>query len=422
MIVVSETDRHGIAMHARRSVMGATARATAYGCFALIGVAALSKFADLRWFAASLAGWSVIPDALAVPLAVSLPLLEVMLVLAWITLPGNPRVTAATLAVLIGFTVGLAAELLLGTAPDCGCFGVLLAWTKGRQSIEGAIVRNVALGGVLAASRRLGWRRAAIPLPALPPPSPQMRTGTTLIELLAALAAVATLLAFLLPTLAGVRARVQAIGAMSDLRQHVGVFSSYSIDHDDQFPYYTDPNATYSVLRHPPIAVAVSYWVGYFYWNVALADHYDGGPWQSCFNPPALRARRTDHGESLVGTNYYYGHGFISRPDYWRRETRLADRSQWRPTRQSEVQYPSLKGLLRDEWSYSGTDLWRPPRLTGPVNVGFCDGSAREIARFDLVDSYPGGPGMQHLDGVPTGVAVGPVMATIGGVDGRDVR
>jgi uncharacterized membrane protein YphA (DoxX/SURF4 family) len=85
--------------------------------------AAFPKIADPVELARAIANYRLLPDALVVPVAVTLPYIEllvaVMLVLGFVT-----RAAALVAVVLLaGFTGATAAAVVRGLDIECGCFG-----------------------------------------------------------------------------------------------------------------------------------------------------------------------------------------------------------------------------------------------------------------------------------------------------------
>jgi prepilin-type N-terminal cleavage/methylation domain-containing protein len=246
-----------------------------------------------------------------------------------------------------------------------------------------------------------------------------MSKAFTLIELLVVVMVIGAIGAITTPSIIKIRKDAQTIVALSDLRQHSQVFVAYTGDHADHYPFYLDPKAHYTILRHGDISIPTPYWLGYFFWNIPLAGYYyDDDPWQAIFHPPQFKSIYQD-GLRGHGSGYYYGHVFISRPTFWSSRTRLGDNSQRGSTSFSEVAFPSSKGILRDEWSYSNNT--GGDSVGQSINIGFCDGSARSVPPIELLSGYPGGVGAPWNES-PARAVAGPVMATIDGVLGRDVR
>jgi uncharacterized membrane protein YphA (DoxX/SURF4 family) len=92
------------------------------------------KLADPGGFAQDLLHYRVLPESMAAPLAVGLPVLEVVLGLGLLTrayMNGAALLAAASLAV---FAAAMAQAKVRGINLDCGCFGAAasmqVSWTK----------------------------------------------------------------------------------------------------------------------------------------------------------------------------------------------------------------------------------------------------------------------------------------------------
>ncbi|MFG0307405.1 MAG: type II secretion system protein [Phycisphaerales bacterium JB040] len=202
-----------------------------------------------------------------------------------------------------------------------------------------------------------------------PAPAITRRGGFTLLETVIAITVIALLVALLLPSLAGVRDLSRQTRAASDLRQHLAVFSLYNNDYDDQYPYFAKPEASRTVLRPSIGAVDLSYFASCNFWPYAMYDEYYEGndPESELFLSPYWRA-------GALYSPYYYSCSLIARPEYWDLTTRTG-RTQLRPTRASEVRFPSQKGVLSfDHWLAAGSD--RSPRK---AIVAVAAGAARTV-------------------------------------------
>ncbi|HWQ31396.1 MAG TPA: MauE/DoxX family redox-associated membrane protein, partial [Blastocatellia bacterium] len=91
---------------------------------AVFGVAGVAKFADREGSRKALAGFGV-PEAVAAPLAVILPVVEIALALALLPLGTAWVAAGGALALLLVFSIGIAVNLARGNSPDCHCFGQL---------------------------------------------------------------------------------------------------------------------------------------------------------------------------------------------------------------------------------------------------------------------------------------------------------
>ena len=126
----------------------------------LLAGAALAKLRDLRAFAAAVAGYRLLPAALAGPAAAGFVAAELALASGlWLEpLRAASALGAAGLMTLYG--VAIAANLARGRRDiDCGCGGPL-----GRQTLsEGLVLRNLAWAGAALACalpeapRALAW-------------------------------------------------------------------------------------------------------------------------------------------------------------------------------------------------------------------------------------------------------------------------
>ena len=110
---------------------------------AVFAVAGLAKLGDRSGSRRAVVGFGV-PERLAAPLAVALPLAELAVAVALV-----PKVTAwwgavAALALLTVFIGAIAANLALGRRPDCHCFGQLHSSPAGWRTLA----RNAALAAV----------------------------------------------------------------------------------------------------------------------------------------------------------------------------------------------------------------------------------------------------------------------------------
>lgn len=223
---------------------------------------------------------------------------------------------------------------------------------------------------------------------------------------------VGLVVALVMPTLRDLRRRALELKSLANLRSHAQILSVYAGDEADGFPFFTDPEAPLSVVRGGGVAVAVSHFQSFWTWNIALADNYFGGE----VLPEALVV--PGMGSRHPITMYWYGDCFVARPDFWRLETRRVGTSQWRGTRASEVLFPSQKGVVFEMSGIGEHGLF--PRLRfSTVDGAAASRLSRELTRpltGGVGNGFGAGPNMfGHIVGMP-------VMHTIGGVQGRDVR
>ncbi|HTW83195.1 MAG TPA: MauE/DoxX family redox-associated membrane protein [Candidatus Sulfotelmatobacter sp.] len=129
---------------------------------AIFIVAGASKIGHAAFFAAQIAGFRILPQAVVAPLALVLPFLEVLLG-AYLVVGLFTRQAAwiAALLLLI-FDAAIASAVVRGMAIDCGCFGpsdaTLTTWSEvARDAIFVVLAVIVALRapGRLALDHRL---------------------------------------------------------------------------------------------------------------------------------------------------------------------------------------------------------------------------------------------------------------------------
>ena len=109
----------------------------------VFGVAGIAKVADVEGSRRAIAGFGI-PEKLAGPLGLGLPVAEILIAVALIPLNTAWAGAIAALAVLLIFSVGIAVNLARGKAPDCHCFGQLHSEPVGWSTFS----RNVVLIGV----------------------------------------------------------------------------------------------------------------------------------------------------------------------------------------------------------------------------------------------------------------------------------
>jgi len=130
----------------------------------LIGAAGLMKALDVPSFLQALGSWSLIPVGLRLPLALTVPYLELGLLLAWLLWPRSSIIPIAAVCILVGFTGVFVAQLLLGSAPDCGCAGILARYIQLEQAGWQVVLRNGLLSIMIILGAMRGRPRVASPL------------------------------------------------------------------------------------------------------------------------------------------------------------------------------------------------------------------------------------------------------------------
>lgn len=371
-----------------------------------IAFAGVSKLVDLPEFALSLRGWKVIPESLRSAAVLSVPVVEVVLSGLWLI---NVRRAATTVALMVFISVVTAvylAEALLYQAPECGCMGGLGSGLEFVQSWPGLLAKNVLIIAALAAF----W------LPVKQPPRPVSATASlgarafTLLELLMVIVIVALLIGLTAPTVSSVRHAARQSLSLANLRQHAANFAAYTQDYRETFPYYTDPYASFTVLRDEAtgLGTPVPYFGGYGRWYVAMGSVYPAGSEASLIQPyiRVVPPRR--------GTTYLYPCVFIAHANFWDQTTREEMPRQLVSTRIGDVRWPGLKAMIVGTFGAGRpVDYYR-----GPREAGYVDGHAEQSDQAQ--PEYPGNEGnWPAYTDHPLG-AMPPMMHTLLGVRGRD--
>ena len=119
---------------------------------AVFNVAGITKLADLSGSRRAMIGFGI-PKNFAAPVALALPLAEILIALALIPLSSAWVAAVAAAGLLSVFVIAIAVNLARGRTPDCHCFGQLHSEPVGRSTL----IRNVGLivvaGFIVAAGR-----------------------------------------------------------------------------------------------------------------------------------------------------------------------------------------------------------------------------------------------------------------------------
>ncbi|MEA2689708.1 MAG: hypothetical protein QOJ39_1426 [Candidatus Eremiobacteraeota bacterium] len=130
---------------------------------AIFVVAGVSKVGHAAEFAAQIAGFRLLPQAVIAPMALVLPFLEILL--GGYLIVGLFTRAAAWVAVLLfaAFDGAIASAVVRGMTVSCGCFGpndkTVTTWTEvARDAVFVLLAVIVALRppGTLALDRRIG--------------------------------------------------------------------------------------------------------------------------------------------------------------------------------------------------------------------------------------------------------------------------
>lgn len=139
-----------IPLAARRAIV-VVLRLVVAGVFV---AAAIPKLMDPSSFAEDVANYRMLPDALVGPVAVALPIVELLIGAALIT--GVHAAGAAFLAggLMIVFAIGMAQAMARGIDLECGCFGEATEMDVSGLTILRNVVLTIACAPIVLARRR----------------------------------------------------------------------------------------------------------------------------------------------------------------------------------------------------------------------------------------------------------------------------
>lgn len=119
---------------------------------AIFGVAGIAKLTNLAGFRQTLVDFGI-PLTLASPISALLPIAELAVSAALLTVTTAQWGAVAALALLLVFMIGIGVNLALGKNPDCNCFGQLHSTPIGAPTL----VRNGLLAGLAGFVVLAGW-------------------------------------------------------------------------------------------------------------------------------------------------------------------------------------------------------------------------------------------------------------------------
>jgi prepilin-type N-terminal cleavage/methylation domain-containing protein len=388
---------------------------------ALFLAAGLAKVADLPSFQRSLEGWTILPPQAANLLVITLPLAEVTVGLAGLLGLFRASIRVAGIVLTAGILAASVAQHVAGAPPACSCFGRLTQAMPGSTFPLMVGILLFMLAGYWVQNLRQSEGPDRRP-PVVPRGGTPATRGFTLVETILVVSLLGVLLSLMIPALSRTRDRAREVVVLNDLRMHANIFTHYTVDSKDYFPYGVYPEGS-SILRcrSRDVAREVLYFQFSTLWQIFLADtYYNGDLFSRSFMSPFQSQVNPDEWE-FGWTSYFYPCVFFTRPEYWDPLTRLEPTSQFGATRASEVVYPAMKSLMV-EYLFD-----RPEPAPGGIKrrfVSFVDGHARAADQSDdLV--MRGGDGTIDVTVRYLGHAPGhfwPFQHTLYGVRGRDTR
>jgi prepilin-type N-terminal cleavage/methylation domain-containing protein len=400
----------------------------AHAVFGVVLAAGVLKSLDLGTFKSALSTWSLIPSPLTDILAILVPATEIVLAGLWFCGIARWAVGIATLLLLLLASSFYIAHLALVGKPECACFGPIRLWEDQRVDAVFVLARNAGLFAMLLVGLPCATRRSSGQSTArLVARVSSGRSGFSLVELLIVIGLIGVLISMIFPSISRFRDGARRAVSLSNIKQHGTILAAYSVDYKGYHPYFTDPNASFTILRTRiiPRTTRVGYFIASSSWNVALADAYYEGQHSS-------KAFAAPYPERSI-PSYIYACSMIARPEYWNPRTRFENRSQWRATRTDEVLFPSQKTLLSaiypllTDVEQDGGVIMKDSRFR--TEMGFCDGSASGYSSENVLDGYPNGDGTIGPDFIRVVVPISIHFVdwpwgshTIDGVRGRDVQ
>jgi len=248
------------------------------------------------------------------------------------------------------------------------------------------------------------------------------RRGVTILEMLIVMIVLSVLLGILLPAIGRFRTNASTTQSLANLRTHAQTFTMYTADWSDTWPLFTRPGEV-SFVGPPGRRVGARYFDAYLMWNLFLArDYYGGTGTESVFFPPGYPRgiRGWDASITPILTPYFYPCTFIAHPGFWNARSRTGP-DQWARTLISDVAFPDRKCLIMASypWTIQGVDALNG----GPtIEMALVDGSAARYARKSLLPGYLRGDGTWFEEGSVHIYRWPPLLHTIDGVRGRDLR
>lgn len=239
----------------------------------------------------------------------------------------------------------------------------------------------------------------------------EKRRAFTLLELIVSIGVIALLVSLLAAPIGRVRESARDTVRQSQLRAHARAMTLYCTDSRDVFPYFFQPEATYNIVKIGSRTGRARFFDSYWAWNLLIGPaSYEGGSLDNTFRPPGRRP-------PLISEWYFYSATLVSRPEFWRPETRIGP-SQWLAVKFSEVRFPSAKALVTNHG-----DVFDPGGAR-VLMLAMADGSTY-VARPDMlgrdfIPPHPTGEGMFDQSAIGAPGLVG--MHTVEGVYGRDVN
>lgn len=367
--------------------------------------AGLLKLADLEAFVSTLSGWRVLPPTTHLPLAVSVPVLELGLGLAALVGLWRTRALLALTCLLTLLTSVFVVESIVSSPPDCGCFGLISKWHDAHPSVWWVLARNVLLivmlvPGLLHEGAETDTRR----MPRTPSHAAASR-GFSIVELLVVIAVIGVLVALALPMLGRSMKEARGTASLANLKSHATIVTLYSTDSADTFPWFTDTSTWNLDLEYADRDYSYPHFFLAHVWGVGLVDYYDGIWPHAALAHPGVREE----------CSYYLSSTLMASPEFWDGLARTGP-EQWKPQMLHNVTFPGKKAMFVT--AIESQFLWWSSKAP-TVEFALVDGSAARFPAARLIEPLLTGDGRWYGTYLPLG-AFG--MHTVRGIHGRDVQ
>lgn len=236
----------------------------------------------------------------------------------------------------------------------------------------------------------------------------QTQRAFTLTELVVVLGVVALLAAILLPALASVQRAAGRSASGSNLRNISAMIEQYAAGNNLAYPF-PDESRSYP-LGCRGVTIQFGHWSAAINWPMIVGATISWEQYFGVMHSPG-GARSINQSDCGHPTSYEYSHSFIARPELWSDPTPTLG-AMLRPTRTSEVRFPSRKVLMWDrEAFFRRQPIERVgPDLAEPVPMLFADGhvesQAPSLASRPVENPYQRGTdrGNQRLHNTRDGV------------------
>lgn len=202
--------------------------------------AAIGKMTDMWFQVAYLSRLHWLPDALATPVALGLPIVETVVALCLLLPPLSRFGLWAALSLMSVFSAFLLVSMVMGETEPCPCLGEQLLRNTIFSSLWFNLIRNSFLMFLcvvgLFAARRSAITSVDIHQKARASWQVDARSGFTLVELTVTIGLIALLLACTLPVLASVATRGRTASCLYRVGEIGKLASGWAAEHEGFLP------------------------------------------------------------------------------------------------------------------------------------------------------------------------------------------